>query len=501
MFLYLYEKFILNGYNVIFGEFGAVNKNNTKERIKWGKYYIETAKKLHMGCIIWDNGKLENTVDLKSVFGIYDRRAIKWIDDNLIDSYVNFASIPMDNNPEIQYFYFNLEEDIIFDKWKNKTNVEGYIFKYYNSFCRLCLKLDEGDKSNSKNLLASNGDWTERYIFNNTELKNAIFKEEDNSTRPYKGNLTIEIYLNHKNYEMARNKGIIFFGHGLILKDLYISGPRFLKMEPMKIIQSQNKQKVLFYFTEDATNLTNNIIFENVIYNINKQISCKVDVENEKIIVCQGIYNFTGDYIIKDSNDYLLTIRKLSIIPAKGEKYSINNLIESKINLDDDKFGISIQLSKKRFLNINDNSELKIEIDNLFFEPKFRTLYIYKGKTSSIIKLDQNKNNIKIGNDGEIEIPSGNQFISINLFGNSKLIEENGITIKGYGFCIKGIYFNENHNNSDNKIWKYVIITFLILILMIVAIIIIIMIKKAKKNVEKDLNDNLTGNEKILNEE
>ena len=84
MFFNLYEKFILNGYNIIFGEFGAVNKNNTEERIKWGKYYIETAKKFHMSCIIWDNGKMENIVDIKSVFGIYDRRNIKWIDDNLI---------------------------------------------------------------------------------------------------------------------------------------------------------------------------------------------------------------------------------------------------------------------------------------------------------------------------------------------------------------------------------------------------------------------------------
>ena len=514
MFFNLYEKFILNGYNIIFGEFGAVNKNNTEERIKWGKYYIETAKKFHMSCIIWDNGKMENIVDIKSVFGIYDRRNIKWIDDNLINSYVNFASIPMENNPEIKYFGYNLNEDFIFDNWKNKMRLEGYIFRLYNSFCRLCLKLNEPNNPSYKALSASNGDWTERFIFNNSELKNAIFREEDNSTRPFKGNLTLEIFLNPKNYEMARNKGIIFFGHNLIAKEVYISGPRFLKMEPMKIIRSQNSQKIFMYFTENATNLTNNIIFENVNYNINKQISCEVDNKNETIIICEGIFNFTEEYIIKDSNNYLLTNRKLSIIPGKGEKYNINNLIDSKINFDDENLGIIVHFSEKKFSNINDNTKLMIEIDDLYLEPKFRALYIYKGKTSSIIIFDQSKNDIKIGNDGGIEISSGNQIISINLSNNYKTIQENGITIKGYGFSLKSIYFNEvfnenenkndnnnnnnNDNNSDYKIWIIILIIFVILVL--IAIIIFIIIKKSKKPLEKNIDDDFSGNEKILNE-
>ena len=240
MFLNLYEKYILNGYGVIFGEFGAVNKNNTEERIKWGKYYIETAKKHHIGCIIWDNGKMENIIDIKSVFGIYDRREIKWVDDNLINSYIKFASIPMEENPEIQYFGYNLNEDFIFHNWEEKMKLEGYIFRFYNSFCRLCLKLNEHKVKNGYMSLAiSYGDWSGRFIFDDSELKNAKFIESGNSTKPFEGNTLVEIYLNNKNYEIARNKGMIIFGQGLLAEKVYISGPRFLKMEPKKIEKSQ----------------------------------------------------------------------------------------------------------------------------------------------------------------------------------------------------------------------------------------------------------------------
>ena len=221
MFYNLYEKFILSGYHIIFGEFGAVNKNNTEERIKWGKYYIETAKKHQISCIIWDNGKMENIVDTKSVFGIYDRREIKWIDDNLINSYINFASIPFEENPETNYFGIDLNEDFIFDDYQDKLKISCHAFRLYNSFCKLNLKLNQPPiKPSYRALITFSGDWDERLVFNISELKNAEFNFESNTTRPYAGNITLEMYFNNKNYEIARNKGLIFFGHGLILKEI-----------------------------------------------------------------------------------------------------------------------------------------------------------------------------------------------------------------------------------------------------------------------------------------
>ena len=511
MFISLYEKYILGGYSVIFGEFGAINKNNTEERKKWGKYYIETAKKHHMSCVIWDNGKMENIKDTESVFGIYDRRNISWIDDNLINSYIKSSSIPMEENPEVNYFKFILKEDFILDNYKDKLEVNG-LFKLYNSFCRLCLKLNQpSEKPNYRALVIFDGDWDERLVFNNSELKNADFNNEGNTTKPYEGNITLEIFLNHKNYEIAKNKGLIFFGHGLILKDVYISGPRFLKMEPIKITKSQNKQKLSIYFTEDATNLNNNIIFENIYYNINNQISCNVDINNNKIIICEGIFNFTGEYSIKDSHDYLFTNRKLFIIPKEGEKNDINNFIGSKINFDDENFDISIHFSNKKFLKMNYNSTLMIELDDLYFEPKYRILYFYQGNTSSSIKFDLNNINISISNDNGLIIPSGNRLLSINLLDKYKLFKENGITIKGYGFSIKSIYFNEeiNNNNEDKdknstskennfeiKIW---VVLLIILIVLILIILISLIIKKSlKKNIIEEINTDFTKKEKIL---
>ena len=444
MFLNLYEKYILNGYSVIFGEFGAVNKNNTEERIKWGKYYIETAKKHHMSCVIWDNGKMENILDTKSVFGIYDRRNIKWINDNLINSYINFASIPPEQNPEVNYFKFNLNSKFAFDEYKEKLEING-LFKLYNSYCRLNLKLIEpNEKPIYRALIFYDGWWEERMGFKESDLTNADFNSESNTTKPYKGNITLEINLSKHNLELVQNKGLIIFGHGVVLEDIYISGPRFLKMEPLRLTKSQDKQKLFFYFTEDATNLTNNILFENIYYNINNQISCNVDKENNKKMVCEGVFNFTGEYIIKDPQDYLVTKRKLYIEPPKGEKYDIDNLIESKINFDDENYGISLQLSNKKFLKMSNNSKLMMEINDLFLEPKKRILYIYQGKgTSSLIKFNSSKISIPISNDGGFIIPPGKQIISIDLLDNYKIFKENGITIKGYGFGINSIYFNE----------------------------------------------------------
>ena len=517
MFHNLYEKFILKGYNIIFGEFGAVNKNNTEERIKWGKYYIETAKKHHMSCVIWDNGKMENVLDTKSVFGIYDRRNIKWIDDNLINSYINFASIPSEQNPEVNYFKFILNENFIFDDYEEKLEING-IFKLYNSFCRLNLKLIEPkEKPSYRALIFYDGDWDVRMSFEESELTNADFNSEGKTMKPYKGNITLEVSLSKYNLELAQNKGLVIYGHGLVLEEIYISGPRFLKMEPMRLTKSQEKQKLFLYFTEDATNLNNNILFENIYININEQISCNADKEDNKKIICEGIFNFTGEYTIKDSQDYLLTKRKLYIDPPKGEKYDINNLIESKINFDDENYGISLQFSNKKFSKMSNDSKLMMEINDLFFEPKKRILYIYKGKSSSLIKFDPNKIGIQISNDGGLIIPAGNQIISIDLLDNYKIFKEDGITIKGYGFGINSIYFNgdesnSNSNNSSNSNGNnynsvdenkssnsfWIIILIIVFALIIIGVGIFVLNLKRKKSIEEKINNNFPNKEMVL---
>ena len=42
-FVNLYKKYVSKGHSIIIGEMGSVNKNNTKERTEWAKFYIKNA--------------------------------------------------------------------------------------------------------------------------------------------------------------------------------------------------------------------------------------------------------------------------------------------------------------------------------------------------------------------------------------------------------------------------------------------------------------------------
>ena len=90
----LYDKYIKEGYSIIVGEFGARDKNNLEERIKWGKYYIETVRKNEMSCVIWDNGVFKKEVDaLGSFYGLLHREELTWQTDELVDTYIKAAEL------------------------------------------------------------------------------------------------------------------------------------------------------------------------------------------------------------------------------------------------------------------------------------------------------------------------------------------------------------------------------------------------------------------------
>ncbi|WP_349667556.1 glycoside hydrolase family 5 protein [Lacrimispora sp.] len=62
--------FISKGYPVILGEFGAMNKNNLKQRADWAYYYVKSARAKGIPCIWWDNGAVSGEGEL---FGLLDR--------------------------------------------------------------------------------------------------------------------------------------------------------------------------------------------------------------------------------------------------------------------------------------------------------------------------------------------------------------------------------------------------------------------------------------------
>ncbi len=80
------EKYLLkNDVPVIVTEFGAVNKNNSKEVIKWAGDYLGTMNSFGVKCIWWDNGIYEGTGEK---FGIFDRNNLTWYDPELADTLI-----------------------------------------------------------------------------------------------------------------------------------------------------------------------------------------------------------------------------------------------------------------------------------------------------------------------------------------------------------------------------------------------------------------------------
>lgn len=77
----LEEKFIKRGIGVVIGEYGAVNKNNLSERVKWFKFFLNEANKRNMPSCLWDNGVHEVGSGLDRYaerFGFYNRKERKW---------------------------------------------------------------------------------------------------------------------------------------------------------------------------------------------------------------------------------------------------------------------------------------------------------------------------------------------------------------------------------------------------------------------------------------
>ena len=71
------ERFVSKGIPVLIGEFGAVDKGNSEERLKWLKDYMEAAKEYRIGCIWWDEGGWPG--ETYGRFRIYDRDRQEWL--------------------------------------------------------------------------------------------------------------------------------------------------------------------------------------------------------------------------------------------------------------------------------------------------------------------------------------------------------------------------------------------------------------------------------------
>ena len=67
------HRFVEKGIPVVFGEMGALNKNNPEDRYAWAKTFVSTAKEFGIPCVWWDNGQINGS---QENFGLIDRRNV-----------------------------------------------------------------------------------------------------------------------------------------------------------------------------------------------------------------------------------------------------------------------------------------------------------------------------------------------------------------------------------------------------------------------------------------
>jgi len=74
-----YDTFVAHGVPVIFGEMGAINRNNTDARVAWASFYVEQARERGMRTFWWDNGRIGITLPgvNNDNFALFNRRTLQ----------------------------------------------------------------------------------------------------------------------------------------------------------------------------------------------------------------------------------------------------------------------------------------------------------------------------------------------------------------------------------------------------------------------------------------
>lgn len=81
----LSKMYIQNGVGVVIGEFGATNKDNLEDRVRWAQDYTSKAAGLGISCVLWDNG---GTGVGTENFGYIDRLGKKLYYPEIIETMV-----------------------------------------------------------------------------------------------------------------------------------------------------------------------------------------------------------------------------------------------------------------------------------------------------------------------------------------------------------------------------------------------------------------------------
>jgi len=82
------DRFIKNRVPVIICEFGAQNKNNNADRVKYAGHYVETAARYGISCIWWDDGGIFNDAESVNSHALLDRNTNRWFFGEIVDAMV-----------------------------------------------------------------------------------------------------------------------------------------------------------------------------------------------------------------------------------------------------------------------------------------------------------------------------------------------------------------------------------------------------------------------------
>lgn len=84
----IYNSFAAKGMPVLIGEFGAQNKENLEDRVRWAEYYVATAKSYGLKCVWWDNNLFSGSGEK---FGLFNRGTMQFQPVELLNALMKGA--------------------------------------------------------------------------------------------------------------------------------------------------------------------------------------------------------------------------------------------------------------------------------------------------------------------------------------------------------------------------------------------------------------------------
>jgi len=87
----IYDHFVKKGIPVYMGEFGAMDKNNTEDRVRYTADYAAIARRYGIQCAWWDNGQTVEEEYNGQSFLLLDRRELRWVYPEIVEAITGIA--------------------------------------------------------------------------------------------------------------------------------------------------------------------------------------------------------------------------------------------------------------------------------------------------------------------------------------------------------------------------------------------------------------------------